>query len=363
MEVKIENISKSYGPTMALDDVSVEIDEGSFFSLLGPTGHGKTTLLRIIAGVEDPDEGQIYFDDEDITNIPPQEHDVSIIFQDFALYRNMNVFDNIAFPLRVKGNLSDDEIEEKVRKHARRVNIESLLDRDTTQLSGGEEQRTALARALAKEADLILMDEPLTNLDYKLREQMRHELQGLEMGTVIHATSEPLTAMSICTHTGIIKDGKIHQFGESQEVYDNPKNTTVGRIYSHPPMNFLNAELVKKNGDSFLKASEEIKLKASHLTDNLKGDEFMLGIRPGNISIEEEKESRGISFSPLIQEIETKGSDSIVHLDYEGNYLKVDLRGIYDHKIGDTIELFVSPRDVFIFDRDTEKLVLRYRDE
>lgn len=355
MGINLKNISKKFGQTTALKNISLKIKSGSFFSLMGPTGHGKTTLLRIVAGVETPDEGKIYFDGEDVTDVDPQDRNLSMVYQDFALYQNLNVFENIASPLVVSDEkISEEEIEEKVQDVADMLGISELLDRRITDLSGGEQQRTALARALVKERDLILLDEPLTNLDYKLREKMRKELSALEMGTVIHATSEPLTAMSMCTDIGIIYNGQIHQAGDSEEVYYNPRKKIVGSLYSHSPMNFLNAKLIQ---GPYLKASEEIEIDVSSIEDTLDKEEYFLGIRPNDI--QRKKDGDMIKFSPTVKIVETKGSESTVHLSYQETAMRFYKDDILDYDLGEEIELYFDPKDVYIYDGSSETLVAK----
>lgn len=360
MDVRIENLTKSFGPNKAVDNVSFEVEDNSFFTILGPTGHGKTTLLRLIAGVEEPDQGRIYLNGEDVTDVSPQERDITMVFQNFALYRNMSVYGNIAAPIESSNKkLSSGEVDKKIHEKARAVGIEHLLDRDTKQLSGGEQQRTALARALAQEAGLVLLDEPLTNLDYKLREKMRIELKELEFGVVIHATSEPLTAMSVCSHIAIIKNGRIQQCGESSYVYDNPKNTTVGEFYSEPPMNFLDAELIEEDEEYYLKVSDELILEVSWLKEKLDNKKYILGVRAGKFS---DKEKRGmIPITGKIFEIESKGSESIIYLDYEGSILNVVLEGIIDREVGEEMKLFINPENMYVFDRKSKNMISKYK--
>lgn len=361
MHVRVEKLSKSFGSKKVLDNVSLDVESKSFFTILGPTGHGKTTLLRIIAGVETPDEGKVYFDRKDVTDMSPQKREVSMVYQDFALYRNMNVYNNIASPLRVsREKLSPKEIDKKVREKAKMLGLENLLDRDTTELSGGEQQRTALARALAKESDLILLDEPLTNLDYKLREEMRRRLKSIKFGTVIHATSEPLTALACCTHVAVIMNGRILQQGESRNVYSYPKNTAVGGYFSYPPMNFLDAKLTKENGKNYIKASKELKLEVSHMKDMLDADQYILGIRAGELVTGKEKRGM-LSITPTVKLVESKGSESVVHLDYMGSNMMMYTLGVVEYKIEQELKLFINPEEIYIFEEKSKNCVTKYQ--
>jgi glycerol transport system ATP-binding protein len=362
MHVEVEHLSKSFGSVKALDDVSLDIAHNAFFTVLGPTGHGKTTLLRILAGNENPDEGKIYFDGEDVTDLSPQKRPVAMVFQDYALYRNLSVFENIASPLRAAKTFSDEVVEKNVKEKADLMGIGHLLDRRIMELSGGEQQRTAIARSLAKESELLLLDEPLTNLDYKLREKMRAELRQLKMGTVIYTTTSPLEVLAMGTHVAVILNGIILQQGESSEVYDMPKNIDVARYFSYPPMNILDAKLVKEDGTHYLEASDELKLDATKVKDLLGGkEEFILGVHGRDLKSEKESEDM-LPLTATVEIVESKGSESVVHLNYMGLPMSQYVHGIATYRMGEAITLFVEPEKIYVFDSETENLLTRYKE-
>jgi len=243
--VELRNVTKKFGKVVAVDRASLVVDDKEFFSLLGPSGCGKTTLLRIIAGLEFPDEGDVLIDDRVVTRLPPKDRDVAMVFQNYALYPHMTAFDNIAFPLAVRRrelNLSKDEIRKRVVEVARLLNIEELLKRYPSQLSGGEQQRVALARALVRRPKVWLLDEPLSNLDAKLRIIMRSELKKLQktLGiTTIYVTHDQVEAMSMADRIAVMNKGRVLQVGTPDELYHKPADTFVATFIGAPPMNLI----------------------------------------------------------------------------------------------------------------------------
>ena len=244
VEVVLEEVTKRFGKVVAVDHVSLRFEDGRFTVLLGPSGSGKSTILYLIAGIYKPTSGRILFGDRDVTNLPPKERNVGLVFQNYALYPHMTVYENIAFPLRLR-RLPEKKIAEKVSQAARLLRIEQLLDRYPGQLSGGQQQRVALARALVKEPDVLLLDEPLSNLDALLRITIRAELKKLQrkLGiTAIHVTHDQAEAMSMADKVVIIDSGRIQQEGPPEEVYNLPANLFVAGFLGNPPANTLAAE-------------------------------------------------------------------------------------------------------------------------
>ena len=246
-KVKVVNLVKKFDKTVAVDGISFDVKDGEFIVLLGPSGCGKTTTLRCIAGLETPDEGEIYIDDKLVNDLPPKDRDVAMVFQSYALYPHMTVYGNLAFPLKMR-KLPKDEIDKKVKEVAKLLNIDHLLDRKPRQLSGGEMQRVALGRALVRTPRVFLMDEPLSNLDAKLRVYMRAELKKLQRDlkiTTIYVTHDQAEAMAMADRIAVMNKGKILQYSEPHDVYEKPANLFVAGFIGSPPMNFIKASIVE----------------------------------------------------------------------------------------------------------------------
>jgi multiple sugar transport system ATP-binding protein len=248
-EIKIKNISKNFGDFQALDSINLTVKDQEFMALLGPSGCGKTTLLRIIAGLEKADTGEIWIDEKKIDNLPPKERGIAMVFQNYAIFPHMTVFNNIGFGLKMK-NFSKSEIKKRVEKNAELMQITHLLDRYSGQISGGQRQRVAVARALAMQPKVILMDEPLSNLDALLRLEMRAEMKNIlaeSKTTAIYVTHDQVEAMSLADKISLIDKGRIVQCDTPSEIYHNPSTTSVGRFIGNPPMNFLTAKNLGNN--------------------------------------------------------------------------------------------------------------------
>ena len=245
--LKLNNISKSFGDVQAVSNLSLEIQEGEIFVLLGPTGAGKTTTLKIVAGLIAPDEGQVFINEKDVTEIPPAFRDISFVFENYNLFHIYNVYDNIAFALRSKLLRVDEaEIDHRVRSFSKDLHIEHLLERSTTTLSGGETQRVALARALVREASLNLFDEPLSNLDLKLREELRVEFKELHKryhSTIFYVTHDHDSAVSVANRIGVIFEGVLHQIDTPDNLIENPNHITVATLINYPTINILDCSI------------------------------------------------------------------------------------------------------------------------
>ncbi|HEY8497197.1 MAG TPA: sn-glycerol-3-phosphate ABC transporter ATP-binding protein UgpC, partial [Limnochordales bacterium] len=248
--VVLENVTKRYGNVVAVNKANLVIEDEEFVVLVGPSGCGKSTTLRMIAGLEEITEGNIYIGDRLVNDVPPKDRDIAMVFQNYALYPHMNVYDNMAFGLKLR-KFPKDEIDRRVREAARMLGIEHLLDRKPKQLSGGQRQRVAVGRAIVREPAAFLMDEPLSNLDAKLRVQMRAELSKLHnrlRTTTIYVTHDQTEAMTMGDRIVVMKDGFIQQVGAPLEIYENPNNVFVAGFIGSPAMNFLNAVL-RRDGD------------------------------------------------------------------------------------------------------------------
>jgi len=330
--LKLINISKKIGGKKVLDNVNLTIPEGVFTALLGPAGAGKTTLLRIIAGVESPDSGKIIIDNKDVTGLPPKYRNVAMVYQTFALYPHMKVFDNIANPLKAKG-MKPDEIRRKVMDVAELLRIPHLLERYPRELSGGEMQRVALARAIVKEASVYLLDEPLTNLDYKLRERMREELRTMSRKmkfTIIYATSDPIDVLTMADQVAVILNGKILAQGPVQEVYERPCCVEVAAALSFPPINLIDAIVERRNGTLILKMPFA-EIEGTRWADKLSTErKYLIGIRPHQIVLLKDRSAEyDVVLEAKLHLAHVIGSETICYISINGYNLRILLPYIY----------------------------------
>jgi len=335
--LSIRNLTKKYGHLTALEDFSLEISSGEFMVLLGPSGCGKTTVLRCIAGLTDITNGEIYIGSELVNKIPPKDRDVAMVFQNYSLYPHMNVYNNIAFPLKMR-KVHKDKINESVHKIARLLNIDNLLDRKPKEISGGQMQRVALGRALVREPKIFLMDEPLSNLDAKLRTEMRVEIKKLQekVGiTTLYITHDQAEAMSMADNVGIMDSGKLLQLDSPQKVYTEPANRFVASFIGVPPMNFIKFKIIKE-GSLFLKFDDNnsyqqdkrsiIKIPdtlAENL-ENITGETIYLGIRPKDIILlKDDDDFDGLRLKGETTYVELLGDDSIAEVRLGDSSLKI----------------------------------------
>ncbi|MFQ6067090.1 MAG: ABC transporter ATP-binding protein [bacterium] len=360
--ISIDGITKQVDGKRILDNVTLKIEDRSFTCILGSPGAGKTTLLRIIAGLEPPTEGTIYFDHQDVTDLYPQKRGVSMVFQDFALYPHLTVYDNISSPLKAVGS-SKEEMDQRVKEVSDFLKIADLLERKPEQLSGGEMQRVAIARALAKRPRICLFDEPLVNLDYKIREGMRAEFKLCQekLGqTIIYATPDPVDALAMADKVAILNNGKVEQYTEVDEAYNHPATVFVGTYLGYPAMNVIKCGLVEKEEKLLLNA-RSFTLDVTALKDELKSSakEVVLGIRPEHISISEEPlEGMDASLEAKIVVGEVIGSDTIVHLRLGEHLLKAFVPEIYRAGLGKTLWISFNLSDVHLFDGVTSKIII-----
>jgi multiple sugar transport system ATP-binding protein len=267
MSIRFQNVSKKFGDTNVVDDLSLEIDDGEFVVLLGPSGCGKTTTLRMLAGLETATSGDIYVGGERVNDVPTQQRDLAMVFQSYALYPHMSIAENIAYPLRVR-KLDRNERETRVKRVAEMLEIQSLLDRKPRQLSGGERQRVALARAIVREPRAYLMDEPLSNLDARLRVQMRGELKRLqhELGTTtIYVTHDQAEAMTLASRVAVMSRGQLQQFDTPLNIYNHPANRFVAEFVGSPSMNFIDAKIAVDLLKLPAGRAEEVGLRPEHI--------------------------------------------------------------------------------------------------
>jgi multiple sugar transport system ATP-binding protein len=326
--LSIRNLTKRYGNLTVLENFSLEISSGVFMVLLGPSGCGKTTVLRCIAGLTDITSGEIYIGEELVNKLPPKDRDVAMVFQNYSLYPHMNVYDNIAFPLKMR-KTDKKQINDRVQKIANLLNIGNLLIRKPKEISGGQMQRVALGRALVREPKIFLMDEPLSNLDAKLRTEMRVEIKKLqkEVGiTTLYITHDQAEAMSMADNVGIMDAGKMLQLGSPQKVYNEPANQFVGSFIGIPPMNFLKFRIVKVksmflklDSDNSLehdnKSMIEVPSMLSAKIERSREEIIVLGVRPKDITVlRKDEEFDGLRLKGEVTYIELLGDDSIAEL-------------------------------------------------
>jgi multiple sugar transport system ATP-binding protein len=335
--LSIRNLTKKYGRLTALEDFSLEISSGEFMVLLGPSGCGKTTVLRCIAGLTDITNGEIYIGNELVNKIPPKDRDVAMVFQNYSLYPHMNVYDNIAFPLKMR-KVRKDKINESVHKIARLLNIDNLLDRKPKEISGGQMQRVALGRALVREPKIFLMDEPLSNLDAKLRTEMRVEIKKLQekVGvTTLYITHDQAEAMSMADNVGVMDSGKLLQLDSPQKVYTDPANRFVANFIGVPPMNFLKFKIVKEDSvfvkfddDSSYQQNKRSIIKipdtSAEKLSNIAVKTVYLGIRPKDIIFLNDGDNfDGLRLKGETTYVELLGDDSIAEVRIGDSLIKI----------------------------------------
>ncbi len=333
-KIELKNLSKTYNKKIeALHDINFTIEDGQFFVLLGPSGAGKTTTLRCIAGLEKIDNGSILFNDESVTEDQPASRDVCFVFQQYSLYPHYSVYENLAFPLRSPmRKLPEDEIKTKVENIASMLKISNKLNNKATQLSGGEMQRVAIGRALVREPNLYLMDEPLSSLDAKLRESLRVELKNIQTSlnaTILYVTHDQAEATTLADKIGVLKEGRLVQIGTPEEIYENPNSIYVSQRLGSPKINILPGTLLGMN------------------------DVPTFGIRPENITI-----GNG-NHSAKIISIENLGSETVVALNFKNHEILVSIQGNYKSLINETINFDINNKKVLKFDQEGNRIYER----
>ena len=316
MAIELREVVKTVGGETHIHPTNLALEDGVFNVLLGTTLSGKTTLMRLMAGLEKPTSGRVLFRGEDVTGVPVRKRNVSMVYQQFINYPSMSVFENIASPLRVAGR-SRDEIELRVARVAKLLGLVPMLARRPSELSGGQQQRTALARALVKDSDLVLLDEPLANLDYKLREELREELPGIlrEKGaTIVYATSEPHEALLLGGRTATLHQGRVTQFGPTLEVYRRPKDLVSAQVFADPP---LNTAVATKRDGTFYLDSDDLRWSASGPAAGLSDGRYTVGLRPYHITPSRPTDD-ALAVRAHVLLAELSGSESIVHVEIGG---------------------------------------------
>ena len=356
--LKLNHITKRFGKNvLAVKDVNLEVHDGEFLVLLGPSGCGKTTTLRMIAGLEEVTKGRIIIDEDDITNLPPWKRNMSMIFQSYAVWPHMTVYQNIAYALKLKG-MSKKEIDKIVKEVAEMTDISIFLERYPNQLSGGQRQRVAVARAVAVKPRIFLMDEPLSNLDAILRVYMRTELKEIHKktkATTIFVTHDQSEAMSLADRIVIMKDGEIVQTGTTDEVYHNSKNMFVANFIGAPPTNFTEVTITIKDGKYNL-VNPDFKIilndKIAHQLKDYNNKKMIIGVRPENIMVVDEKDAI-MSVKCLL--IEPQGSHQVIIFKINGKIAKLVVSGETKIKSEDTFFINFKQEKILFFDYESHE--------
>lgn len=352
MTLELKNVSKVARGETHIYATDLVLEKGTMNVLLGPTLSGKTSLMRLMAGLDAPTIGQIIWEGQDVTGMRVQDRQVAMVYQQFINYPSMTVYENIASPLRLMGK-SRAEIDAAVNKAADLMQLSPMLQRKPLELSGGQQQRCALARALVKDAGLVLLDEPLANLDYKLREELRVEIPKIfeEAGSIfVYATTEPEEALLLGGNTAALWEGRVTQFGPTPSVYRQPVDATTARVFSDPPMNFLK---VAKSGDAITFGADQ---GFAGRLDGLPDGEYLAGFRPNHLELSQ-KTSDSIAFETTLVVTELTGSETFIHLDHKGERWVGLIHGVHDLEPGSALTVYLDMAHVYFFDANGAMVV------
>lgn len=355
MSLILHNIAHSVDGIAHLEKVDLELAPGSFNVLLGRTLAGKTTLLRIMAGLETPTHGQVLMHGEDVTRLSVRKRNVSMVYQQFINYPSLTVFDNIASPLKV-ALLPRKEIHRRVHETACMLHIEHLLQRYPSELSGGQQQRTAMGRALVKDADLILFDEPLVNLDYKLREEFREELRELFKARnciAVYATTEPNEALALGGHTAVLHEGRLLQYGLTEEVYHRPGDVLTAEMFSEPPINVLPGWVSESGGGRESGAEvtfdRSVSFPLSRDLANLSPGQYQFGVRASHIGLQRRGEG-DLELDVTVDIAEISGSETFLHVHNDHFQLVLHLAGVHEFGVNQRIKVYLPSHKLYAFD-------------
>ncbi|MCP4021977.1 MAG: ABC transporter ATP-binding protein [Desulfobacteraceae bacterium] len=346
MGISIENINLTVDEEVYLKDISLELEPGSTNIFLGRTLSGKTTLLRIMAGLDRPDTGRIIVNGEDVTGVSVRKRNISMVYQQFINYPSFTIYDNIASPLKILG-MDKKKIDHKVREVAQMLHLESMLDRLPVELSGGQQQRCAIARALVKDSNLLLLDEPLVNLDYKLREELQIDLQDIfqQRDTiVVYTTTEPGEALKLGGSIVVLDKGRMIQTGVTSQVYHKPATIKVAEVFSDPPINLLNCVVNNKT----LSLGDNVSTPLKGHLSSLSPGNYIVGIRSNHLYLTPQN-GNDTMLDAIVELAEINGSETFIHMDFEKTKLVVQEVGVYSQKIDSKIKVFLDPANLFIF--------------
>ncbi|MGI9294962.1 MAG: ABC transporter ATP-binding protein [Pseudomonadales bacterium] len=347
MSLELQQVSRAVDGQTWIDSLDFSLERGSFNVLLGRTLAGKTTLMRLIAGLDRPTQGRILINGVDVTGVPVKDRNISMVYQQFINYPNLTVFENIASPLRV-ANMSEQIIRERVRTTASLLHIEPYLDRLPLELSGGQQQRTAMARALVKDATIVLFDEPLANLDYKLREELRQELRELfkERNSIaIYATTEPNEALALGGTTTVLHNGKMLQTGPTAEVYHHPRDILTAKMFSEPPINVVNGRVT----DTEVSFGETVHFPLNRDLQSIQPGEYQFGVRASHIGLAPQNDD-DLQVPVSVDLTEISGSETFLHVRNDDMNLVLHLPGVHQYDVDDDISIYFPTHKLFAFD-------------
>jgi len=365
-KVELKKIGKVYeGNVRAVDDANITVNDKEFVIFVGPSGCGKSTMLRMIAGLEDITEGELLIDSKLVNDVPPKDRDIAMVFQNYALYPHMTVYENMAFGLRIR-KLPKDKIDERVKEAARILDIEKLLDRRPKQLSGGQRQRVAIGRAIVRNPKVFLFDEPLSNLDAKLRVQMRAELIDLHYrldATMIYVTHDQVEAMTMADKIVVMRDGKIQQIGSPLYLYNQPINKFVAGFLGTPPMNFLNVKVIEEGGKIYIdEGAFKLAVAPNHqpMLKSYVGKDIVFGIRPEDLEVAAAP-SAGVTLKAKVTVVEPLGADINLYATTAKSQMTARVPPHFVFKMGDEVTLAPVMAKGCFFDKDTELSILPVR--
>ena len=346
MSLSLQMVNKTVGGEIHLKNINLEFESGSRNVILGHTLAGKTTLLRIMAGLDRPTHGKILIDGRDVTGISVRKRKVAMVYQQFINYPSLTVYKNIASPLKI-GGLPAKEVDRRVRETAAMLHLEDMLDRLPAELSGGQQQRIAIARALVKDTELLLLDEPLVNLDYKLREELREDLQDIfeqREAIVVYTTTEPAEALMLGGNVVVMDKGRVLQTGATPEVYHHPATLRAAEVFSDPPINYLSGTVQEDN----VVLGRDVRLPLKDHLEGLSAGKYLFGIRANRLFLKRTND-KDIEVDAVVELAEVNGSETFVHVDYAGSRLVVQENGIHTRKIGSKTAVYINPGSFFVY--------------
>lgn len=347
MSLTLKNIKRVVDGETWLSDIDLTLEPGSFNVLLGRTRAGKTSLMRIMAGLDRPTEGQVLMNGADVTGVPVRERNISMVYQQFINYPNLTVFENIASPLRL-ANMTEATIKKRVQETAELLSIESYLDRLPLQLSGGQQQRTAMARALVKDSQIILFDEPLVNLDYKLREQLRTELRALfrERNCIaVYATTEPNEALALSGNTAVLHEGRLLQMGPTEEVYHKPMDIITAEMFSEPPINIVQGRV----SETEVTFDDTVHFQLNTDLRGLQPGDYQFGVRASHVGLVPHADD-DLEVPVRVELAEISGSETFLHVKNPHFDLVLHLSGVHEYPVDKEIKIYFPTHKLYAFD-------------
>lgn len=355
MSLVLESVGKLEGGEAHLSDIDLRLEPGGFNVLLGRTLAGKTSLMRVMAGLDRPTQGRVMMNGKDVTGVPVRKRNLSMVYQQFINYPGMTVYDNIGSPLR-QARMPRAEIDRRVRETAALLRIDNLLQRYPLELSGGQQQRTAMARALVKDAELILFDEPLVNLDYKLREEFRSELRTLFRTRdciAVYATTEPTEALALGGHVAVLHEGRLVQFGPTPDVYRRPRNALAARMFSEPPMNIIPGTIA----DGEIGLDRLARFPSTGRLAALDSGAYQFGVRASHLRLDR-RAADDVALDVPVVLSEISGSETFLHVGgQQSPELGLHLPGVHDFEVGESITVYLPVDRLYVFDQAGEALM------